>query len=160
MKTLIIKTVLVIFSIGIINNAKANGAKVPAPVASAYATAYPLAKLKDWKIAKAGYKAEFKLNHKTYTVVYTPDGSLVRTEIQLKATKELPVAVKNALRNGKYASFYIDAMKQVKTANDAKYVMTIDNHNGTTMASEGYGSWEDYQVVYVGNGKLLNVTEL
>lgn len=101
MKTLIIKTVLVIFSIGIINNAKANGAKVPAPVASAYATAYPLAKLKDWKIAKAGYKAEFKLNHKTYTVVYTPDGSLVRTEIQLKATKELPVAVKNALRNGK-----------------------------------------------------------
>ena len=160
MKTSIIKTFLIILSIGIINNAKANGVKVPAPVASAYATAYPQAKLKDWKIAKAGYKAEFKLNHKTYMVVYTPDGSLVRTETQLKATKELPAAVKNALRNGKYASFYIDAMKQVNTGNDLKYVMTIDNHSGTTMASEGYGFWEDYQVVYDRSGKLLSVTEL
>ena len=65
MKTSIIKTLLVILSIGIIGHAQANGVIVPARVALAYAAAYPQAKLKDWKIAKAGYKAEFKLNHKT-----------------------------------------------------------------------------------------------
>jgi hypothetical protein len=161
MKTLVIKTLFVILCIGIINNTKAStGVKVPAQVAAAYAKAYPQAKLRDWKLEKSGYKAEFSLNHKKYTVVYTADGTLVRTETQLNSTNEVPIAVKNALRKGKYASFYIDSIKQVNKGDQFNYIMTLDNHGGSTMASEGYGSWEDYLVVYAGNGDLMRVTEL
>jgi hypothetical protein len=120
----------------------------------------PIAKLKDWKITNAGYKAEFKLNHRKCTAVYAADGALLKSETNLGRTQDMPLAVKTALRKGEFASYYVDDIKEVKTTGEIHYVLTINNHSGSTMATEGYGAWEDYQIVFDSNGALTNVKEL
>jgi hypothetical protein len=80
--------------------------------------------------------------------------------INLSWTSNVPVAVKTALKKGKYASYYVNGIKEVKTLGETRYVLTIDNHGGSTMATEGYGSWEDYRITFDTNGALTNVNEL
>ena len=67
---------------------------------------------------------------------------------------------KKALKKGKYASYHVDEIKEVNTIGETRYVLTIDNHGGSTMATEGYGAWKDYQVVFENNGTLTSVKEL
>lgn len=162
MKNSIIKTALILMVSGFTINANAatGGVNVPEQVTAAFSAKYPQAKLKDWKMAKAGYKAEFKINHKKYTAVYASDGTWLKSSTKLSWTWDMPLAVKDALKKGKYASFYEDEIKEVTTNTGTQYILTIDNHNGSTMATEGYGSWEDYQIIYDINGTLLSVKEL
>ncbi|GAC1313636.1 MAG: hypothetical protein NVSMB24_37130 [Mucilaginibacter sp.] len=162
MKNSIIKTALILMVLGftINSNAATGGVKAPEQVTAEFTAKYPGAVLKDWKMDKAGYKAEFKLNHKKYNAVYAADGTWLKSSTKLNWTKDMPVAVKNALKKGKYASFYEDEIKEVTTNTGTQYILTIDNHNGSTMATEGYGSWEDYQIIYDINGALLSVKEL
>jgi hypothetical protein len=162
MKNLVIKTVIILIGLGFTINANAatSDVNVPDQVTAAFIATYPQAKLKDWKIAKAGYKAEFKLNHRKCTAVYAPDGTLLKSETKLGRTQDMPLAVKTALKKGKYAAYHVDEIKEVETAGETQYVLTIDNHGGSTMATEGYGAWEDYQVVFENNGILTDVKEL
>ncbi|MDB4904696.1 MAG: hypothetical protein JWQ63_3977 [Mucilaginibacter sp.] len=162
MKTSIIKTAIILMALGFTVNANAakGGVNVPEKITEEFTAKYPQAKLKDWKIAKAGYKAEFKLNHKKHTAVYASDGTLLKTETKLSWTREMPLAVKTALKKGEYASYHVDEIKEVNAARETQYVLTIDNHGGSTMAAEGYGAWEDYQVVFENNGTLTSVKEL
>jgi hypothetical protein len=162
MKNSMIKTVLILVTLGCTMNANAakSGVNVPDQVTAAFTAKYPQAEHKDWKIAMAGYKAEFKLNHKKYTAFYATDGTWLKSETKLGWTWDMPSAVKTALRKGKYASYYVDEIKEVKTAGETQYVLTIDNHGGSTLATEGYGAWEDYQIVFENNGVLTNVKEL
>jgi hypothetical protein len=162
MKNQIIKTVIILIALGCTINANAakSSVNVPEQVTAAFTAKYPQAQLKDWKIAKAGYKAEFKLNHKKYTVMYASDGIWLKSETKLSWTWDMPLAVKTTLRKGKYASCYVDEIKEVKTVGETQYVLTIDNHGGSTMATESYGAWEDYQIVFDSTGVLTNVKEL
>lgn len=162
MKNSIIKTALILMVSGFTINANAamGGVKAPEQVTAEFTAKYPGAVLKDWKMDKAGYKAEFKLNHKKQTAVYAADGTWLRSSINLSGTKDMPLAVKTALRNSKYASFYEDEIKKVTTQNGTLYILTIDNHSGSTMATEGYGNWEDYQVTFDSNGLLTSLKEL
>ncbi|MDB5149587.1 MAG: hypothetical protein JWQ57_3607 [Mucilaginibacter sp.] len=162
MKNPIIKTVIILTVLGCTFNAIAaeNGVNVPEQVTVAFTAKYPQAQLKDWKIAKAGYKAEFKFKHKKYAAVYASDGTLLKSETKLSCTWDMPLAVKTAFKKEKYASYYVDEIKEVSKAGETQYVLTIDNHGGSTMATEGYGSWEDYRITFDGNGALTNVKEL
>lgn len=162
MKKLTIKTVITLIGLGftISANAANGNVNVPEQVTTAFIAKYPQAVLKDWKIAKAGYKAEFKLNHRKYTAVYASDGTWLKSETELNRTASLPEAVKTALKKGKYASYYVDEIKEVLTAGETTYVLTVDNHGGSTMATEGYGLWEDYRITFDGNGALTNIKEL
>ena len=158
----IIKAVIILIGLGFTINAHAakSDANVPDKVTTAFIAKYPQAELKDWKITKTGYKAEFKLNHQKYIAVYASDGTWLKSETKLNRTGNLPVIVKTALKKGKYASYYVDGIKEVKTSGETQYVLTIDNHGGLTMATEGYGSWEDYRITFDTNGALTNVKEL
>ena len=162
MKNLIIKVIFILMVswFTIKANAATGGVNVPEEVTAAFTAKYPGAVLKDWKIDKAGYKAEFKLDHKKYTAVYATDGTWLKNSTKLCWTKDMPFAVKTALKKSKYASFYKDDIKEVTTKTGTLYVLTIDNHSGSTMATEGYGGWEDYQVIYDNNGVLTSVKEL
>jgi hypothetical protein len=162
MKTSIIKTAIILTAIGFTVNANAakGGINVPEKIVEEFAAKYPQAKLKDWKIAKAGYKAEFKLNHKKYTAVYASDGTLLKSETKLSWTRDMPLEVKKALKKGKYAAYHVDEIKKVNTAGEIQFILIIDNHGGSTMATEGYGAWEDYQVVFENNGILTSVRQL
>ena len=149
-------------ALGFTINAKAakGSVNVPDQVTAAFTAKYPQAELKDWKIAKAGYRVEFKLNHRKYTAVYASDGTLLKSEVKLGRTKDMPLAVKTALKKGKYTAYHVDEIREVNTMGDTQYVLTIDNHGGSTMATEGYGAWEDYQIVFENNGALTSVKEL
>lgn len=162
MKKLTIKTVIILIGLGFTMNADAaNGnVNIPDQVTAAFNAKYPQAELKDWKMAKAGYKADFKLNHQKYTAVYASDGTWLTSETELNRIGNLPQAVKTALKKGKYASYYVDEIKEVLTAGETKYVLKVDNHGGSTMATEGYGAWEDYRITFDGNGTLTDVKEL
>ena len=162
MKNSIFKTAIILIALGFTmhTNTASHKVNVPEKVTTAFNKKYPQAQLKDWKVSTDGFRAEFKINHKKYTAVYAADGTWLKSATKLSWTWDMPLAVKTALRKGKYASFYEDEIKEVTDKNGITYVLTIDNHNGTTIATEGYGAWEDYRIVYDNKGVLTSVKEL
>lgn len=162
MKKLTIKTVIILMALGFTVNVYAakSVVDVPEQVSAAFIAKYPQAKLNDWKIVRAGYKAEFKLDHKKCSAFYASDGTLLKSETKLGSTKDMPLAVKIALRKGKYAAYHVDEIKEVNTVGETQYVLAIDNHGGSTMATEGYGACEDYQIIFDNSGALSSVVEL
>lgn len=161
MKTLIFKTAIVLMVSGFAVNAKAATRKlnVPNAVTNAFIAEYPQANVKKWEITKNGYRAEFKIDRKKYAATYAADGTWVRRS-QIVSWKNTPEEIRAALKTVKYAAYYTDEIKQVNSKEGKTYVLTIDNHNGSTLATEGYGSWEDYQLTYDDAGKLINTKEL
>ena len=162
MKKSIIKTALILIVLGFTMNANAKdfGRNVPQQVRAAFLKQYPQASIRDWKITELGYKAEFKIAHKKQTATYASDGTWLRSATILKRLNDLPESVKSAFKKSRFASFYDDEIKEVTTKDSKTYILIIDNHNGNTIPTEGYGSWEDYQLVYDSNGVLTSVKEL
>lgn len=161
MKTLIFKTAIILMVSGIAVNANAtnHNLNVPNAVTTAFKNDHPQASVKKWELTPNGYRAAYKADHKTYAATYAADGTWVRSS-QIINWRNTPKQIKAALRTGKYAAYYTDEIKQVNSKEGKIYVLTIDNHNGSTMPTEGYGDWEDYQLTYNNAGNLINAKEL
>jgi len=162
MKNSIIKIAFFLIISGFTTTAHAtkNQVDVPEQVITAFAAKFPNAQLKKWEKTATGYKASFKFKHEQCAAFYAADGTWLKSTTNLHWTWDMPKAVNSALKKGKFASFYEDAIKEVTTNEGTQYVLTVDNHNGNAMATEGYGSWEDYRIVYDSNGNLISAIEL
>ncbi|WP_199141670.1 hypothetical protein [Pedobacter sp. ASV12] len=81
---------------------KVNASKVPAPVKAAFAKNHAGLTKVSWEMEKANFEAGFTLNGKETSEVYTPQGVLLETEVEIKVS-ELPDAVKMKLKGQKVA---------------------------------------------------------
>lgn len=81
---------------------KLNAGKVPAAVKAAFAKNHHAVTKVSWEMEKANYEAGFTLDGKEVSEVYTANGVLLESEIEIKVT-ELAEAVKVKLKGQKIA---------------------------------------------------------
>ncbi len=153
MKTLSLLLSVTVFSFSVNAQQKITD-DVPGKVLAAFSSKYPGAEVRNWKTGENTYSAKFKTGNKSHCAFYSPGGAWLKTETKVQWTWNLPGEVKNALKSGGYAAWYIDNMKRVETPQQNIYVVHVDNAN--VLPGADYLNFkDDYNLYYNANGKLV-----
>jgi len=102
---------------------------VPKAVTEAFAVKYPKGKFKKWKADHGNYAGTFNMEGETYAVVYDQNGKWVNTSSKIKWTWKLPAAVKNGLKNSKYATWDVNGIKKIESSAGLVYELWVDDSN-------------------------------
>lgn len=79
---------------------KLNTNKVPNAVKTAFSKAHANVSKADWSKESENFEAEFSLNGKEASELYSVNGAFLESEVEIKAS-ELPTAIKLKLKNQK-----------------------------------------------------------
>lgn len=115
---------------------------VPQPVKDALYKMYPNAKVSEWSLEDGNYEAEFENNDIETSVVLTPTGVHVMTEVEI-ASSALPQAAQDYVKNNLAGKKIKEAAKLTTADGVVSYeaeVAGIDylfDANGTFTGSEG-----------------------
>jgi len=162
MKRLTVKIIL-IAAIGLVSfkvMAQKSKNNVPQVVLTNFSANYPQVKLEHWKINKDTCIASFNWTHRKYQVFYSKAGGWLRSERIIRHKTSLPTEAQLFIKTGKYASWYIDELKSVKTPSESLFLVSIDNNNGNAVSYDDNGSVENKVLYFDASGKLVNVIEL
>lgn len=102
MKTIVYVMALLMFAGTTSQAQKLNAGKVPTAVKTAFSKAHSGISKVSWSKENANFEAEFSLNGKETSEVYTANGTFVESEVEIKVA-ELPTAVKMKLKDQKVA---------------------------------------------------------
>lgn len=100
MKKIVYVIALLIFITVTSNAQQLSAAKVPVAVKTAFSKTHTDVLKVSWSKEDSNFEAEFTLNGKQSSEVYTPTGIFVESEVAIKAS-ELPAAVKMKLKGQK-----------------------------------------------------------
>jgi hypothetical protein len=100
MKKIVYVIALLMFVVTTSHAQKLNATKVPIAVKTAFSNAHAKISKVSWSKEDANFEAEFTLNGKETSEVYTATGVFVESEVEMKAS-ELPAAVKLKLKDQK-----------------------------------------------------------
>lgn len=147
-----------IFSGAVIANANsAPRVMPPSAVRSAFETRFPNAKVKEWSERKEGqkdtYTATFKENGKKLFAYYDPDGTWEGTGTPLKWSKDLPMAVRQAWRNGDYAAWKIMDIREIKTPGGMLYQLHLNN--SLEDHTHDFAIDDECKLIYNSQGQLV-----
>lgn len=117
---------------------KINSDKVPATVLSAFKAKYPEINKVSWEMEKGKYEAGFNLKKVETSVLITPEGEIVETELEIPVS-ELPKAV---------AEYVISHNSGAKISEASKIV---DAKGNITYEAEVKGK----DLVFDANGKFI-----
>ena len=81
---------------------KLNDTKVPATVKTSFSKSHPTISKVSWSKEEKNFEAEFSLNGKESSEVYTAEGTFVESEVEIKVS-ELPSAIRIKLKDQKVA---------------------------------------------------------
>ena len=98
---------------------KIESSKVPGPVIAAFAKQYPAAKPK-WEKEKEMYEAGFKSKGQSMSVLYSADGTLKETEVDIKVSA-LPKPVLSYLAKNKAGMKISEAAKITRADGSVVY---------------------------------------
>ena len=132
---------------------------VPQAVLTDFSANYPQARVKNWKINKDTCIASFKLADRKYEAFYSENGNWIRSERIMRHRKSLPEDAQLFLKTGKYASWHIDELQNIKMRSKSLFVVLIDNNSGNPVSYDG-GSVESKKLYFNVDGKLVRVTAL
>ena len=119
---------------------------VPATVLNAFKTKYGVLKNVEWEMENTNFEAEFKLNSKKMSAVFTSLGEFVHQEVKIK-NNELAVEADKTLQN-LYPGFRIDEIELVTTASGSEfYELQIEVGE------------KSYEVEVTKEGKILNLKD-
>lgn len=93
---------------------------VPQPVKDALYKMYPNAKVTEWEMEDGNYEAEFENNDVETSVVITPAGVHLMTEVEI-ATSELPQAAQDYVKNNYAGKKISEACKMTTSAGVVSY---------------------------------------
>lgn len=101
--------------------------EVPKSVVSAFQAKFKDAKVKKWEKEDGKYEAEFVLNKVENSAVFSADGKLLESEVEIK-TSELPKAVTDYVANN-YAGYKLDEAAKITSA-DGKITFEAEVKKG------------------------------
>ncbi|HVU93668.1 MAG TPA: hypothetical protein VHE34_00520 [Puia sp.] len=131
---------------------------VPQAVTRDFASRYPAITPKKWKQDKEGqYIAQFHMRGNPSEAYYDRGGNWLKTQSHIKWTKNLPPAVRTALRNSTYASWYVEHMQETDSDDHKRFyidVSYVDNY------MEGAGSKDIYRLTFTPEGQLLQSEQI
>lgn len=94
--------------------------KVPAAVKTSFAKAYPKVKVASWEKENGGYEASFKQAEKQMSAVFSADGKLLESEVDIKPS-ELPAAALTYLKAQRKGEPIKEAAKITKANGEINY---------------------------------------
>lgn len=98
---------------------------VPAPVEEAFSKMYPDAKNVEWEMEDGNYEAEVDINKIETSVVFTPAGAHVMTEVEI-APDALPAAAINYVKTNLGGKKIKEAAKMTTAAGVVTYEAEVD----------------------------------
>lgn len=120
-----------------------NRLQVSANLQEAFDTRYPNVSRVDWEQNGQFYEAEFVDNGYENKAWFTPDGTWVMTEYDLRFT-QLPQAVQDAFKAGVYASWKVDDVDKIEKADTSViYVIEVES------------AGKEYELTYLEDGTLI-----
>lgn len=140
MKHFILLCIAVSFSIGAFAQ-KVKEADVPQVVKDAFSKMYPNATVEKWEKENGNYEAEFDLNKVDNSAVFTPEGSLVMTEIEI-TTGELPQGARDYVKNNLGNKKITEASKITSASGEVTFEAEVGGKdyifdaNGTYLRTE------------------------
>jgi hypothetical protein len=158
MKTLIAKTIVLCSAIGLITCSAMAQSTQPMPVTNAFASRFPSAQVKEWKMRGDTSIAMFNMNNRHYKAYYTSDGTWLRTERNVKHLTTFPMMAQSYLKNSKFASWHIDNLAMVTTPRRSLYMVSLDNHSGNT-SYESNGNDITQDIYFTSSGRLVKADE-
>jgi hypothetical protein len=160
MKTLSLKSIILIAAIGVLSYSGAMAqkkvAQVPSVVNSAFTSQYPQASLKSWTMDKGQYIATFKYDNREWTAHYSAEGNWLRSERNIKNMANVPYSVRAAIKSSKYASYHVDAIARLQMPDHSNmYRVRVDNNNGNETAYQGAGAVDAESLYFSEGGSLI-----
>ena len=120
---------------------------VPVAVKQSFMKMYPEAKEVKWEMEGKNYEAEYKKNKQELEAVFTPEGTFLQTEKELKSINDLPKEVL-AAANKEFAGYKLSEAEWVETADKKIHYMVT--------ATKGKA---EYELLYNASGVLEKKTE-
>lgn len=109
-----------------------NESDVPTAVMSAFQDKYPDAKDVEWeKESATEMEAEFELNDEEMSANFSPDGTWLETETEIKK-EDLPEAVKSTLKS-EFADYEVEEVEKVATLEQAEAYEAEPEKDETTL---------------------------
>jgi|ERR1700722_9175355 hypothetical protein len=162
MKKLIILIAIALFSGTMHAQASAiPGAHVatpPQPVATAFSTRFPGARLKKWYQTPDRFIAQFKLNGKKLFADFGTDGSWQKTQTAIHWSWNLPEKVRNGWRHCDFAAWYLADIKLVETPDGRLYALHVNN-SPIVGAEHAEIDHSEYELFFNENGELVRKFE-
>ena len=129
---------------------------VPQNVQTAFSNKYPNVKLKNWRMENGQYVASFVTNKRNCEATYSCTGNWVSTLTTYRHVyKHLTPAIRNQIKNSRYASYHLDEAKSLQTPYRTMLLVALDNNSGNSAAYENAGSVDDEMLYFNNNGKLI-----
>ena len=138
-KSLTITALIISLGLGV-NAQKLDASKVPAAVKESFAKKYPKVATVKWELEKGNYEAGFKQDGQSMSVVFTPNGTMTESEVDIK-TSELPAAALSYVKTNYKGKSVKEAAKITKANGEINYEAEVDGKD----------------VIFDANGKFLKV---
>ena len=119
MKKLLFTLFLVAFKLFTVLAIDTDVKEIPATVLNAFKIKYGEVKNVKWEMENADFEAEFKLNSKKMSAIFTELGEFVHQEVKIK-NNELAIEADKTLQN-LYPGYRIDEIELVTTASGSEY---------------------------------------
>jgi len=120
--------------------------KIPDAVLKSCAQQYPQVVIHNWEVKNDTCIARFEMAKRKMWAYFAPDGSWIKTEVQIPWSKDLPYTVKSSLRQSPFYSWYIDDMKEIERPGKNTYAIQVHEELGPEGAIPG--DWVDTYVLY------------
>jgi hypothetical protein len=117
---------------------KLDASKVPATVKTAFTKKYPHVDNVKWEKEDGNFEAGFKENNQSMSTIFTPDGTLVESEVSIPVTS-LPAAVTSYMKDHYKNVTVKEAAKITKASGEINYEAEIKGKD----------------VIFDANGKFL-----
>ena len=148
--------IIILLAISIFwQNTIAQKTPIPIPVTKSFATQFPAGHLKKWQQSKAGYIATFQQNHKKYLATFSPQGEWKETESNVKWTRDLPKATRDAWNNCQYKDWLILDMKEIMEPLRVFYIIHVGQVQSLGPDDADIGS--EYLLYFSEKGQLIKV---
>lgn len=134
-------TFILIFAISFAYAQRVKDANVPQAVKDALQKMYPNAKVSEWEMEDGNYEAEFDNNKVETSVVFTPAGLHVMTEVEIPAT-QLPQGVHDYVKTNLGGKKITEACKMTSAAGVVTYEAEVGGKDYIFDANGNYLSTE------------------
>ncbi len=118
-------TLILLSSLTVAYAQKVKEVNVPAPVKEAFSKMYPDAKNVEWEMEDGNYEAEVDINKIETSVVFTPAGAHVMTEVEI-TPDALPAAALNYVKTNLGGKKIKEAAKMTTAEGVVTYEAEVD----------------------------------
>ena len=129
--------------------------EVPQAVATAFASKYPKAETKGWKVVNGLYTTKTNTENHKCTVTFDQNGNWISSTYKVNWPWHLPAAIKEGLHQTQYKNWNVYTVKIIEKPSGQFYEVKVDNRNNPADVFHQDLITETRWMQFTANGKLV-----